>query len=324
METLQQSTTQCSPTQQCEKELFADYCQQWLTVIRPKVKESSYSIYHSQVAKHIVPFLGSCCCNTLTDEKVAAFSDFLQENQGLSDKTQKDVLVLLTSILKYAGKFEARYLQLQPIYPRIARKEMRVLSRFEQGVLIEYLLQDMDRVKFGILLALMTGMRIGGICALKWEHISIRDEKILVRSTLQRIQQQDDSGISKTKIVITTPKSQKSIRTIPMSDLAVELCRKMYCQEQDAYILTGTTSYMEPRVLQYRLRKYTEACHLEGVHFHTLRHTFATRCMEVGMETKVLSDILGHANISITLDCYVHASFDIKKENIQRLRAVGL
>lgn len=98
----------------------------------------------------------------------------------------------------------------------------------------------------------------------------------------------------------------------------------MYCPDPETYILTGTKGYMEPRILQYRLRKYTDACHLEGVHFHTLRHTFATRCMEVGMETKVLSDILGHANISITLDCYVHASFDIKKEHIQKLRAVGL
>lgn len=324
MEPLRQSMAQYSPILQCKKVLFAEYCERWLTAMRPKVKESSYSIYHSQVTKHIVPFFSTCCCDTLTDTEIAAFSDFLKENQGLSSKTQKDVLVLLATILKYAGKFESRYLELQPIYPRIVRKEMRVLSRSEQTVLIEYLLQDLDCVKFGILLALMTGMRIGEICALKWEHISIRDEKILVRSTLQRIRQQDDSGISKTKIVITTPKSQKSIRTIPMSELAVKLCREMCCHEQEAYILTGTKSYMEPRALQYRLRKYTEACHLEGVHFHTLRHTFATRCMEVGMETKVLSDILGHANISITLDCYVHASFDIKKENIQKLRAVGM
>ena len=324
MEPLRQSMALYPPIQQYEKVSFAEYCQRWLISIRPTIKESSYSIYCSQITKHIVPFFSTCCCDTLTDTEIAAFSDFLKENQGLSCKTQKDVLVLLASILKYAGKFDARYLQLQPVYPRIARKEMRVLSRSEQTVFLEYLLQNMDHAKFGVLLALMTGMRIGEICALKWEHISLRDEKILVRSTLQRIQQQDDSDANKTKIVITTPKSQKSIRTIPMSELAVKLCRKMYCPDPETYILTGTKGYMEPRILQYRLRKYTDACHLEGVHFHTLRHTFATRCMEVGMETKVLSDILGHANISITLDCYVHASFDIKKEHIQKLRAVGL
>lgn len=103
---------------------------------------------------------------------------------------------------------------------------MRVLSRSEQKVLIEYLLRDTDLVKFGVLLALTTGMRIGEICALKWEHISLRDEKILVRSTLQRIQQREENDATKTKIVITTPKSEKSIRSIPMSTLAVELCKK--------------------------------------------------------------------------------------------------
>ena len=182
----------------------------------------------------------------------------------------------------------------------------------------------MDSVKFGILLSLLTGMRIGEICALKWSHISIRDGKILVRFTLQRIPTENNTGGCRTRIIITTPKTEKSLRTIPMSELVVNLCKKMECKNPEAYVLTGNEHYMEPRALQYRLRRYTTDCQLEGVHFHTLRHTFATRCMEVGMETKILSDILGHANISITLDRYVHASFDIKRENMKKLSAVGM
>lgn len=324
METLQREKSSLPSIRSCKTLPFAEYCRQWLTMIHPKLKASSYARYHSQVTNHIIPFWGAFCCDSLTVAEMTRFSLFLKEEQGLSSKTQKDVLVVLTSILKYAGKFEPGYLHFLPEYPRVARQEMRVLSRQEQSRLVEYLLQDMDYVKFGILLALLTGMRIGEICALQWSNISIQDEKILVRSTMQRIPNENDPTDHKTKIIITTPKTEKSIRTIPMSELAVTLCQKMQCADPRAYVLTGNESYMEPRTLQYRLRKYTADCHLEGVHFHTLRHTFATRCMEVGMETKILSDILGHANISITLDRYVHASFDIKKENMKKLSAAGM
>jgi len=81
---------------------------------------------------------------------------------------------------------------------------------------------------------------------------------------------------------------------------------------------------MEPRVLQYRLEKYTQACGLKGVHFHTLRHTFATRAVEVGFEIKSLSEILGHASVTITLDRYVHSSLELKRDNMQKLNAAGM
>ena len=95
-------------------------------------------------------------------------------------------------------------------------------------------------------------------------------------------------------------------------------------QSSAAYVLTGTEAFMEPRTLQYRLEKYTQACGLEGVHFHTLRHTFATRAVEVGFEVKSLSGILGHTSVTITLDRYVHASLERKRDNMQKLKVVGL
>lgn len=307
----------------CEEATLAEYCRRWLQNSQSRLKASTYSKYSGQIANHIVPILGAYCADTLTGTELSAFSDYLRDTEGLSAKTQKDILVLLSSILKYAGKYEPRYLLLHPEFPKVVRREMRVLSRAEQKRLVVYLTTEMDSVKFGVLLALLTGMRIGEVCALKWEDISVRDERIRINSTLQRIQQ-IEAGAKRTQVVITAPKSAKSVRSIPMSPLALGLCLKMRSPNPQAYILTGTTDYMEPRVLQYWLRKYTADCNLEGVHFHTLRHTFATRCMEVGVETKVLSDILGHSSISITLDRYVHASFDIKRENIQKLQAVGM
>ena len=98
----------------------------------------------------------------------------------------------------------------------------------------------------------------------------------------------------------------------------------MEIKNQSAYILTGTEEFMEPRTLQYRFKKYAKNCGLEGVHFHTLRHTFATRCVEVGFEIKSLSEILGHSTTALTMERYVHSSLKLKRENMQKLTAVGL
>ena len=124
--------------------------------------------------------------------------------------------------------------------------------------------------------------------------------------------------------MIGTPKSNTSTRIIPLTDSLTVLCEQMKPEEPSAYVLTGTESYMEPRALQYRLKKYTNQCGLDGVHFHTLRHTFATRCVEVGFEIKSLSEILGHANTTITLEKYVHSSLELKRNNMNKLSAVGL
>ena len=128
-----------------------------------------------------------------------------------------------------------------------------------------------------------------------------------------------DRGDNRTKVMIGTPKSRCSVRVIPMSGQLAELCRRMRCLNDRAYILTGGERYIEPRTLQYRLKKYTAECGLEGVHFHTLRHTFATRAVEAGFEIKSLSEILGHSTTRITLDRYVHSSLELKRSNMNKL-----
>lgn len=198
------------------------------------------------------------------------------------------------------------------------------MSREEQARLVAYLHEDLDSCRFGILLALCTGIRIGELCALQWESVSTNDKAIRIAKTLQRLHDISVSQGARTRIVIGPPKSDTSVRTIPMTEYATGLCRRMKPQSSAAYVLTGTEAFMEPRTLQYRLEKYTQACGLEGVHFHTLRHTFATRAVEVGFEVKSLSEILGHTSVTITLDRYVHASLELKRDNMQKLKVVGL
>ena len=305
------------------KHRFGFYCDEWLASVKGNLKEATYVKYVSILEKHIKPKLGGCFPLALSTSLVECFRDELLLIDELSPKTVKDILVLLRSVLKYTAKqFPNEFPQIDINYPKETKKEMRVMSRDEQQNLIGYLLDDMDECKFGILLSLFTGIRIGELCALRWENVSLEDNTIRITSTMQRLQDYD--GETKTKILIGSPKSDTSQRTIPLTDQAAELCGRMYPQSKAAYVLTGTEKYMEPRTLQYRLEKYTGDCGLEGVHFHTLRHTFATRCVEVGFEIKSLSEILGHASTTITLDRYVHASIELKRDNMSKLSAVGL
>lgn len=304
---------------------FSVYCTEWLDMKKDKVKESTYIKYSTVIEKHIIPSLGMCCPLGFTTELMDDFIRQLQFEEELSPKTVHDILVVLHGILKFtASKGLVSLDTVQINYPKVGKKELRILSRDEQKRFVSYLRADIDPCKFGILLALCTGLRIGELCALRWECVSAKDRTIRVVSTLQRLRDTSLSQSTRTRVVIGSPKSDRSARVIPLTDYTVRLCGYMRPQDAGAYVLTGTETFMEPRVLQYRLEKYTQACGLEGVHFHTLRHTFATRAVEVGFEIKSLSEILGHASVTITLDRYVHSSLELKRKNMQKLNSAGM
>ena len=212
------------------------------------------------------------------------------------------------------------------IYPKSAKKEMRVLSRSEQERLIGELTVDMDEYKFGILLALITGLRIGELCALRWENVSFEGGFIQVKSTMQRLRNTENATLNdySTKVIISDPKSEGSARMIPMTDNARLLCKRFYRGGPSAFVLTGDAErFCEPRKMQYHFARLMREIGLADVNFHALRHTFATRCVEVGFEIKSLSEILGHSSPKITLERYVHSSLELKRDNMSRLNAVG-
>ncbi len=301
---------------------FAYFCDEWLRSCEGRLKESTCCRYHTAVEKHIRPRLGGFLPQDISGEAIDAFSgDLLLE--GLAPKTVKDILIVLRLVLKFAAKQIPDGLpELEINYPKEHRKDARVLTPDEQKKLIKYLANDIDCCKFGVLLAMFTGLRIGELCALRWENISIHERTIKVDATMQRLKNSGEGG--RTKVVTGSPKSDLSSRIIPLSESAAKLCKYMSVRDQSAYILTGNSTFIEPRTLQYRMKKYAKDCGLEGVHFHTLRHTFATRCIEAGFEIKSLSEILGHAATSITMERYVHSSMKLKRENMMKLTAVGL
>lgn len=196
---------------------------------------------------------------------------------------------------------------------------MRVLDKGEQEALLAILLHNTDLRKFGVLLCLYTGIRIGEICALKWENVDLINGVISIRKTLQRIQCIEPCTGRKTKVIITDPKSNCSIRDIPLPTFLTKMAQE-YHSKPEAYVLTGCEEhYIEPRLLQYEFKKYIHACGLEGVNYHALRHTFATRCIDLGFDAKTLSEILGHTNVNITLNRYVHSSLDTKRFCMEKL-----
>ena len=304
---------------------FACYCDEWLQLNRSRIKESTYVKYNAMLEKHIKPRLGGCLVGALSSVVIEQFSHDLLYEEALSPKTVKDILTMLHSVIQYTTKqFPEPLPMIEIVYPKVPKKEMRVLSREEESRFVQYLLQEMDAYKFGILLALLTGMRIGEVCALRWADISFAEQTVRVRATMQRLQDLDTNRTHKTKIVISGPKSLNSARTIPLTEYAAKLCQTQYCRDPLAFVLTGRQDhYIEPRTMQYRLERYTKECGLEGVHFHTLRHSFATRCVEVDFEIKSLSEILGHSSPRITLDRYVHSSMELKRDNMNKLAAIG-
>lgn len=204
------------------------------------------------------------------------------------------------------------------LYVKQIQKQMRILSSAEQDILTKHLIAHLDFTNLGILISLYTGIRIGELCALKWEDISFEDKCVHIHNTMQRLQTKNISN-KKTEIVISSPKSISSIRSVPIPE---ELFRLMLEQKgiSHSFILTGNANrYVEPRTMQNRFKAILKKCNIANANFHSLRHTFATRCIELGFDLKSLSEILGHASVNITLNRYVHPSMELKTKHMNML-----
>ena len=239
-------------------------------------------------------------------------------NAGLAPKTVNSILSVLKSILKYgAQEKNLSITDLSKISVKQPRKPMRILSTVEQKRLSKYLLEHLTPCNLGILICLYTGLRIGEICALKWSDVCFDESCIFVHQSMQRIQTKN--GTKNTAIFILPPKSSCSIRQIPIPAELVYVMKK-YQKPANAFLLSGEENKLiEPRCLENRFKVIASACSIDSITFHSIRHTFATRCVELGFDVKSLSEILGHASVNITLNRYVHPSMEIKQRNMNML-----
>ena len=227
------------------------------------------------------------------------------------------VMILKLCLRDYAKFQEENSPDFHVIYPGNQKeKRVEVLSQKQQGDLLDAIHQDGSYEALGYAMALYTGLRIGEICALKWENINMYERKIFVNKTIQRIYLKEGDG-GKSKVIITTPKSEKSIRNIPVSDALYGLLREKVCDDKNIYFITGTRKYMEPRLYRKHYKKFLLQNKMEYIKFHGLRHTFATRCIEQGANYKVVSELLGHSSVKLTLDYYVHPQWEEKKKCVE-------
>lgn len=295
---------------------ISELAEEYLYISKSRIKVSTMQRYKGYIKNHFNGTFGKQPIIYITNFSIHDFAVKKLE-AGLSPQTVNLILVFLHSCFAYAHK------QYNFVVPEIAyllenKKEMRVLSTEEQKRLARYLKQDLDVYKFGVLLALYTGLRIGELCGLKWEDIS--EDRIHVRRTVQRLQNENNSG---TKLYIGTPKTATSIREIPVPSFLKELIEEFRANSTQEFVLgTDKMPIAEPRIMQIKFKEYLAATQIEKATFHTLRHTFATRCVEVDFEVKSLSTVLGHSNVATTLSLYVHSTFQLKLENMEKLQKI--
>ena len=288
---------------------------EWLKINRNSFKKSTLQTYEYMFDKHIsVPELANYSLNEISAEDLVNYTEKLL-GVGLSPKTVNSILVTIHSVFKYAAE---KYDTDVPIikYVKEHKCEMRVLSVAEQTTLEKYLRSNLDKYNLGILFALYTGVRIGELCALKWGDV--KDGTVVINKTMHRLRDQN----GRSRVMIDKPKTSSSNRTIPLPEFLVELVERFRGDDISYCMANNYTSMVEPRLLQKKFKKVARECELENVTFHTLRHTFATRCIECGFDAKTLSEILGHSDVKTTLNRYVHCSLELKKNSMNLLNKI--
>ena len=304
--------------------LFCEVANEWMAVKKLSVKSSTYARYKASLELHILPYLGNRAASKVTTVVISEFANEKLENGrldkkgGLAANTVSCMLSVIKLILDHALETNKISSPVSVPYPKHQSRNSRVLNREEQDLLESYCTQDTDIYKLGKLLCLYTGIRIGELCALLWKDISLEKGTISISKTMQRVKDNSGGG-NKTKIEIGAPKSKKSVRTIPIPKFLVALIRKHAKDRQGFFLATKKGGYTEPRTMQYHFARAIKLLNIPDANFHALRHTFATRCIEAGVDSKSLSEMLGHSSVSITLNLYVHSSFEQKRECIRKL-----
>lgn len=306
----------------CNKSL-KELCLEWLACAKLRVKFSSYCCYEKLITKYVLPYFEGISYGELGTPIINEFSEHMLKCGkvngfgGLSAKSVHDILVVMRSVAKYA---EQEYGYRNPMrnvsMPKSESREAEVFNKGERGRLQSYLQSNLNDNNLGILLTMYSGLRIGELCALTWEDIDFENSVVRIAKTLQRVPER--SGSNKTSVIITSPKSKTSVREIPIPTFVMDILKRSR-HSDNCYILSGNNHPVEPRTMQNRFKAVLKECGIRGANFHLLRHTYATVCIESGFDAKTVSELLGHSNVNITLNRYVHSSMEMKKKCVGRL-----
>lgn len=282
------------------------------------VKKSTYSAYLLLIENHINPYFADK--EQITEEDVQKFV-LTELRKGLSQKSIKDIIIVLKMILKFAVKQKLlAYNEIEIKFPTVGEKtDLEVLNKNDHKKIINYLQENFTFKNLGIYICLSTGMRIGEICGLLWSDIDVENGIIKVRRTVQRIYV-IDGETRHTEILIDTPKTKNSIRDIPMTTELYKIIKPLKkVVNNDFYVITNEAKPTEPRTYRNYYERLIKRLGIPKLKFHGLRHSFSTRCIESKCDYKTVSVILGHSNISTTLNLYVHPNMEQKKKCIDQM-----
>lgn len=332
-----------------QKDTVGMWLKEWLvTYALPTVKQSTYISYEGYVRIHLEPELGSVKLTALTTEQIQRFFNKkyrgYQGKKGLSPKTLKNMYNMFNATLEQAV-INHRLIR-NPLrgvrLPSVAKKEIDILSAEEQALLQKAARSSVELPAFGVIFTLSTGVRLGELIGFQWGDINMKKHSIRVRRTVGRLQKVDEDGnlVAKetgkatTEIVIRSPKSITSQREIPLFDELWDGLMEYRSRQSEMFDAFGidfnssthifcmpTGKVYDPRTYEDLFKRTLKAADLPGINFHALRHTFATRALEAGMDIKVLSSILGHAQASTTLNLYAHALPDHKRDSMEKMRS---
>lgn len=297
---------------------FAQIVELWKKDKQLYVKKSSFSAYVLLLENHLLPKFAEV--SSIEEEEVQQFV-FQKLEQGLSQKSIKDVLIVLKMVMKFGAKY--KWIQYTPFdiqYPTVRENQsIEVLTRAHQKKVMNYIQEHFTFRNLGVYICLCSGMRIGEICALTWEDIDTDNGIINIRKTIQRIYIIED-GKRRTELLLDTPKTKNSIREVPMSrDLLRMLKPFKKIVNPLFFVLTNDAKPTEPRTYRSYYKNLMKQLEIPEIKFHGLRHSFATRCIESKCDYKTVSVLLGHSNISTTLNLYVHPNLEQKKKAIDQM-----
>lgn len=290
----------------------------WKEDKRQYVKRSTFAAYTLLIENHILPSFGKMAF--VEEQDVQAF--VLQKlDEGLSQKTIKDILIVLKMVLRFGIKNRMiEYRQIDIKFPTERNKRsIDILSRSHQKQIMEYIQSHFTFKNLGIYICLSAGIRIGEICALTWDDLDVENGIIHVRKTIQRIYMIDGDR-KHTEVILDTPKTKNSIREIPMTRDLLKMIRPIKkIVNGNFYVLTNESTPTEPRTYRNYYKQLMQTLGLPSMKFHGLRHSFATRCIESKCDYKTVSVLLGHSNISTTLNLYVHPNMEQKKKCMEQM-----
>lgn len=298
------------------KRTFSEIADEWLRSVSHSLKESSAATYSHKLNKHIIPYFRDTDFSAISKNCIIGFIDY-QISQGKSRQYVSYMLTIIKAIYRYAYD-EYGYKNITLNIPALPASHSRVyiLNSVQQEKLIHYLDTHPDTTSLAVAVSLFTGLRIGEICALKWSDIDLNETILHVNKTVQRIT--SSNGSKKTKVIITSPKSESSVRDIPLPPHIIDMLGS-FKRDNDNYIISEDRDPVEPRTLQYRFERLLDDADLPQIRFHSLRHIFASNALMLGFDIKSLSEILGHSSANVTLKLYVHSSLGVKREYMNLL-----